>query len=213
MILVGLTGGIGSGKSTVSQLLSERGAIIVDADAVARELQQPGTEVLRLMAEAFGQEICNADGSLNRQAVADRVFGNAEALKILNGIVHPAIGKEMNRRIEEQRSTNNVVVLDIPLLVENPREGLCGVIVVDVPVDIAVDRLVSARGMVKEDAEARVSRQASREDRRAIADKVIDNSRDLEFLRQQVDEVWAWMQTLPAAAPDAGKQVRPEVKK
>ncbi|MEY3594616.1 MAG: dephospho-CoA kinase [Actinomycetota bacterium] len=213
MILVGLTGGIGSGKSTVSQLLSERGAIIVDADAVARELQQPGTEVLRLMAEAFGQEICNADGSLNRQAVADRVFGNAEALKILNGIVHPAIGKEMNRRIEEQRSTNNVVVLDIPLLVENPREGLCGVIVVDVPVDIAVDRLVSARGMAKEDAEARVSRQASREDRRAIADKVIDNSRDLEFLRQQVDEVWAWMQTLPAAAPDAGKQVRPEVKK
>jgi len=213
MILVGLTGGIGSGKSTVSQLLSERGAIIVDADAVARELQQPGTEVLRLMAEAFGQEICNADGSLNRQAVADRVFGNAEALKILNGIVHPAIGKEMNRRIEEQRSTNNVVVLDIPLLVENPREGLCGVIVVDVPVDIAVDRLVSARGMAKEDAEARVSRQASREDRRAIADQVIDNSRDLEFLRQQVDEVWAWMQTLPAAAPDAGKQVRPEVKK
>jgi dephospho-CoA kinase len=104
-------------------------------------------------------------------------------------------------------------VLDIPLLVENPREGLCGVIVVDVPVDIAVDRLVSARGMAKEDAEARVSRQASREDRRAIADKVIDNSRDLEFLRQQVDEVWAWMQTLPAAAPDAGKQVRPEVKK
>ena len=213
MILVGLTGGIGSGKSTVSQLLSERGAIIVDADAVARELQQPGTEVLRLMAEAFGQEICNADGSLNRQAVADKVFGNAEALKILNGIVHPAIGKEMNRRIEEQRSTNNVVVLDIPLLVENPREGLCGVIVVDVPVDIAVDRLVSARGMAKDDAEARVSRQASREDRRAIADKVIDNSRDLEFLRQQVDEVWAWMQTLPAAAPDAGKQVRPEVKK
>ena len=213
MILVGLTGGIGSGKSTVSQLLSERGAIIVDADAVARELQQPGTEVLRLMAEAFGQEICNADGSLNRQAVADKVFGNAEALKILNGIVHPAIGKEMNRRIEEQRSTNNVVVLDIPLLVENPREGLCGVIVVDVPVDIAVDRLVSARGMAKDDAEARVSRQASREDRKAIADKVIDNSRDLEFLRQQVDEVWAWMQTLPAAAPDAGKQVRSEVKK
>ena len=213
MILVGLTGGIGSGKSTVSQLLSERGAIIVDADAVARELQQPGTEVLRLMAEAFGQEICNADGSLNRQAVADKVFGNAEALKILNGIVHPAIGKEMNRRIEEQRSTNNVVVLDIPLLVENPREGLCGIIVVDVPVDIAVDRLVSARGMAKEDAEARVSRQASREDRKAIADKVIDNSRDLEFLRQQVDEVWAWMQTLPAAAPDAGKQVRSEVKK
>ena len=213
MILVGLTGGIGSGKSTVSQLLSERGAIIVDADAVARELQQPGTEVLRLMAEAFGQEICNADGSLNRQAVADKVFGNAEALKTLNAIVHPAIGKEMNRRIEEQRSTNNVVVLDIPLLVENPREGLCGVVVVDVPVEIAVERLVSARGMAKEDAEARMSRQASREDRRAIADKVIDNSRDLEFLRQQVDEVWAWMQQLPAAAPDAGKQVRPEVKK
>jgi dephospho-CoA kinase len=145
--------------------------------------------------------------------VADKDFGHAEALKTLNGIVHPAIGKEMNRRIEEQRSTNNVVVLDIPLLVENPREGLCGVIVVDVPVDIAVDRLVSARGMAKDDAEARVSRQASREDRKAIADKVIDNSRDLEFLRQQVDEVWAWMQTLPAAAPDAGKQVRPEVKK
>ena len=213
MILVGLTGGLGSGKSTVSQMLSEHGAIIVDADAVARELQQPGTEVLRLMAEAFGDEICNDDGSLNRQAVADKVFGNADALKTLNGIVHPAIGKEMNRRIEEQRSTNNVVVLDIPLLFENPREGLCGVIVVDVPVEIAVNRLVSARGMTIADAEARVSRQASREDRRSIADKVIDNSKDVEFLRQQVEEVWTWMQQLPAAAPDAGKQIRPNVKK
>lgn len=213
MILVGLTGGIGSGKSTVSQMLSERGAIIVDADAVARELQQPGTEVLRLMTVAFGEEICFPDGSLNRQAVADKVFGNAEALKTLNGIIHPAIGKEMNRRIEEQRNTSNIVVLDIPLLFENPRDGLCGVIVIDVPTEIAVNRLVGSRGMTIADAEARVSRQASREDRRAIADKVIDNSKDTEILRLQVDEVWNWMQQLPAAAPDAGKQIRPIVKK
>lgn len=213
MILVGLTGGIGSGKSTVSQMLSERGAIIVDADAVARELQQPGTEVLRLMTDAFGEEICFPDGSLNRQAVADKVFGSAEALKTLNGIIHPAIGKEMNRRIEEQRNTSNIVVLDIPLLFENPRDGLCGVIVIDVPTEIAVNRLVGSRGMTIADAEARVSRQASREDRRAIADKVIDNSKDIEILRLQVDEVWNWMQQLPAAAPDAGKQIRPIVKK
>ena len=139
MILVGLTGGIGSGKSTVSEMLSARGAIIIDADRITRELQQPGTPVMAEIAEKFGNEVVESDGSLNRPALAARVFGDTEALKTLNAIVHPAVGREMAARLEAQRETDNVVVLDIPLLVENPRSGLCGTIVVDLPTDIAVE--------------------------------------------------------------------------
>jgi len=131
VILVGLTGGIGSGKSTVSSLLEGRGAIIIDADAIVREVQLPGSPVLAELASKFGPEVLAADGSLDRQAVANIVFTDPEALKSLNAIVHPAVGKEMNRRMIEQRTTKNVVILDIPLLTENPREGLQGKIVVD----------------------------------------------------------------------------------
>ena len=134
MILVGLTGGIGSGKSTVSSLLEGKGAIILDADAIVREVQLPGSPVLTELAAKFGQEVLAADGSLDRQAVANIVFSDPDALKALNAIVHPAVGKEMNRRMIEQRTTEHVVILDIPLLTENPREGLQGRIVVDVPV-------------------------------------------------------------------------------
>jgi dephospho-CoA kinase len=134
VILVGLTGGIGSGKSTVSSLLEGKGAIILDADAIVREVQLPGSPVLTELAAKFGQEVLAADGSLDRQAVANIVFSDPDALKALNAIVHPAVGKEMNRRMIEQRTTEHVVILDIPLLTENPREGLQGRIVVDVPV-------------------------------------------------------------------------------
>ena len=142
MILVGLTGGIGSGKSTVSQLLASRGAVIVDADAITRELQAPGEPLLGVIADRFGRDVIDADGSLIRQKLADIVFGNVDALADLNKIVHPAVGREMARRIDEQRDTDNIVVLDIPLLAENPRSGLSGVIVVEIDPELAVRRLV-----------------------------------------------------------------------
>ena len=208
MILVGLTGGIGSGKSTVSTLLAEKGAIIVDADAITRELQAPGQPLLSEIATRFGQEVVAADGSLDRQALALRVFGDAEALADLNKIVHPAVGKEMNRRIDEQRDTGSVVVLDIPLLVENPRQGLSGVIVVDVDIDTAVHRLVNFRSMSESDARSRIERQATREQRKAIADWVLDNSGSPEDLQKQVDEMWSWILTLDPAGEGAGQPLR-----
>ena len=206
MILIGLTGGIGSGKSTVSSLLAERGAVIIDADAIARELQAPGAPLLSVLAEAFGDNIIDSAGALDRAALAAIVFADADALKNLNKIIHPAIAAEMDRRMKEQRNTNNVVVLDIPLLAENPRKGLCGVIVVDVPVDLAVQRLVHFRNMDEADARARIAKQATREDRIKIADRVVDNSGDMNSLAVQVDEVWSWAQTLPPAAEDAGER-------
>ena len=208
MILVGLTGGIGSGKSTVSQMLRERGAIVIDADAIVHELQQPGQPLLQELAVAFGSEILDAEGRLDRAALAAKAFADAATLERLNKIVHPAVGTEMAARLEAQRDTDNVVVLDIPLLVENPREGLCGTLVVDIPTELAVERLVQYRNMSRHDAEARIAKQASREARRAIADRVIDNSGDMAALEQQVGDAWDWMKGLPAAAPDAGKPIK-----
>ena len=210
MILLGLTGGIGSGKSTVSALLAQRGAVIIDADAIVKELQEPGQPLLTELSAEFGTSIIREDGSLDRVALAGIAFGDKDKLAALNRIVHPAVGKEMNRRLEEQRSTGNVVVLDIPLLAENPRKGLCGVIVVDVPVDVAVARLMEFRGFAEEDARNRVANQASREKRMEMADKVIDNSGDMTSLEKQVEEVWSWAIGLPPAAPDAGEQVPKE---
>ena len=202
MILVGLTGGIGSGKSTISSLLEGKGAIIIDADAIVREVQLPGSAVLTELAAKFGAEVLAADGSLDRQAVANIVFTDPEALKALNAIVHPAVGKEMNRRMIEQRTTDHVVILDIPLLTENPREGLQGKIVVDVPVEVQVERLVQYRGFDEADARARISRQATREQRLATADFVVDNSGDLADLHPQIDKLWLWLNSLPQLPAD-----------
>lgn len=206
MILIGLTGGIGSGKSTVSSLLAKHGAVIIDADAITRELQAPGAPLLTVLAERFGSHIIGADGSLIREELAKIAFGDPEALKNLNKIVHPVVAKEMDRRMAEVRNTDKVVILDIPLLAENPRKGLCGVVVVDVPVEIAVSRLVEFRGMNEDDAKARIAKQASREDRLKIADQVIDNSGDMNTLSAQVDSVWTWALTLPPATEDAGSR-------
>ena len=202
MILVGLTGGIGSGKSTISSLLEGKGAVIIDADAIVREVQLPGSSVLAELAEKFGSEVLAADGSLDRQAVANIVFTDPDALKALNAIVHPAVGKEMNRRMIEQRTTDHVVVLDIPLLTENPREVLQGKIVVDVPVEVQVERLVKYRGFDEADARARISRQATREQRLATADFVVDNSGDLAGLQPQMDKLWLWLNSLPQLPAD-----------
>ena len=217
MRLVGLTGGIGSGKSTVSARLAEKGAVILDADAITREVQAPGSPVVRELVEAFGGAIVDADGALVRQALADIVFTDPEALKTLNAIVHPAVGREMNRRMIEQRTTGNVVILDIPLLTENPREGLQGRIVVDVPVETQVERLVRYRGFQEADARARISRQATREQRLAAADFVIDNSSTPDTLDGQIDRLWSWLTSLPQlpedyepSVPTAPKSKSPE---
>lgn len=201
MKVVGLTGGIGSGKSTLSAMLAARGAVLVDADAITRELQQPGTKVFEAMVERFGSGIVGPDGSLDRAAVAGIVFEDPQALTDLNGIVHPAVGAEIMRRMEELAGTDSVVILDVPLLVESKNAyPLAGTIVVDVDPEVAVRRLVEHRGMSEEDVRARMARQASREDRLARADFVVDNSGTVEDLEAQADRVWAWITTLPSTA-------------
>ena len=204
MILVGLTGGIGSGKSTVSQLLADRGAIIIDGDAIARTLQRSGTAVFAAMVERFGDVIA-ADGELDRAKIASIVFADAVALADLNKIVHPAIGVEMLRLINEIRDTDAIAILDFPLLAESPRKGLSGVVVVDVDPEIAIERVVRDRGMKASEVQARIAKQASRADRLAIADRVLDNSGSKEDLVQQVEQAWRWIATLPDAGADAGE--------
>lgn len=183
-------------------MLADKGAVIIDADAIVREVQEPGSPVIARLAETFGDSVVTEGGALDRQALAQIVFTDPDALKKLNAIVHPAVGAEMNRRIIEQRSTSNVVVLDIPLLTENPREGLQARIVVDVPEETQVRRLVQFRGFEESDARARMSRQASRDQRLAGADFVVDNSGRPEDLPAQIDALWEWLQTLPQLPPD-----------
>ncbi len=202
MRCIGLTGGIGSGKSTVSALLAARGAVVIDADAITRELQQPGTPVFAAMVERFGAGIVSADGTLDRQAVADVVFNDPEALADLNAIVHPAVGVEIGARMAAEADANNLVVLDVPLLVESGRDDLVGLVVVDVDPEVAVQRLVQHRGMREDDARARMARQVSREERLAHADVVIDNSGSLEDLAAAVAEAWPRLASMGAAAPE-----------
>ena len=196
MILIGLTGGIGSGKSEVARLLTARGAEVIDADLIVRELQQPGAEVYEKMVELFGQEVVGADRALDRAAIAKKVFSDESLLKTLNQLIHPIVRRVMNERVESFRSSDKVVVLDIPLLVENPREGLDGVLVVDLDGELAVRRLVEQRNMNADDARARIAKQATREQRLAIANHVIDNSGDRDELSQKVDLAWSWIKSL-----------------
>lgn len=199
MLLLGLTGGIGSGKSTVSALLAERGAVIIDADAITRALQRPGTAVFAAIVERFGGGVVGADGELDRKALAEIVFADEAAKKDLEHIVHPAVGVEMLTMMQNEADTDHVVVYDVPLLVESARKDMnfAGVIVVDIDPETAVRRVVEQRGMDEHDVRARIANQASRADRLAVADRVIDNSGSRDDLRRQVDEVWAWIQTLP----------------
>jgi len=196
MLEIGLTGGIGSGKSTVAGLLVDRGATLLDADAIVRELQEPGTPVFVAMVARWGDEVVTADGTLDRAAVAARVFTDPDELAALNAIVHPAVGDEMTRRRRDLAKTDDTVVLDIPLLVESGHEGLGGVIVVDVDPEVALARLVASRGLTVEDVGNRIAHQASREERLARADLVVDNGGSLDDLVHEVDRAWAWIATL-----------------
>lgn len=203
MKLIGLTGAIGSGKSSVSALFARKGAIIIDGDGIAKQLQRKGSATLQKMVDEFG-DILLETGELDRAKVAQLVFGDADLLKRLNAIMHPAISAEILRQIEANTATDNVVVLDMPLLVENPREGMSGLVVVDVDPEVAISRLVQFRNMNEDDARRRMASQASREDRLKVADRVIDNSGSPDALDAQVDEVWDWFATLPNAQPGAG---------
>ena len=200
MIEIGLTGGIGAGKSTVADALVGRGAILIDADRIVRELQEPGAPVFKAMVERWGPRIVAPDGSLDRAAVAGIVFNDSDELDALNGIVHPAVGAEISARRAAVAGTDTVVVLDIPLLVRADGEpirpqyrDLAGIVVVDVEPDVAVERLVAHRGYTEEDARARVSNQAGREDRLAVADFVVDNNGNLEDLDAHIEELWSWI--------------------
>jgi dephospho-CoA kinase len=187
----------------VSALFERKGAIIIDGDGIAKQLQQQGSPTLRKLVDEFGDILLDS-GELDRAKVAKLVFGDAEMLKRLNAIMHPAIGVEILRQIELNIATDNVVVLDMPLLVENPRDGMSGLVVVDVDPEVAISRLVQFRNMNEEDARRRMASQASREDRLKVADRIIDNSGSPEDLGSQVDDVWDWFATLPNAQQGAG---------
>ena len=198
--IVGLTGGIGSGKSTVLAMLAERGAIAIDADAIVHDLQEPGTEVFQRMVEAFGDEIVGPDGRLDRPKVASLVFSDEGKRRELQGIVHPAVGVVVAEKLAN--AGDAIVVIDVPLMAESPprpERNYRVVIVVDASPEVQLERLI-ARGMDEADAEARMGAQASSEERLKIADHVIDNNGDIKSLESQVDELWA---KLEAAAKQA----------
>jgi dephospho-CoA kinase len=191
MLKVGLTGGIGAGKSEVSRLLVECGAVLIDADRIAREVVAPGTPGLAEVVAAFGTDVLAPDGSLDRPKLGSIVFADPEKLAVLNKIVHPLVGAR-SRELEEAAAEDSVVVHDVPLLRENGLAPLYDlVIVVDANPETQLDRLLRLRGMTEEDARARMAAQATREQRREIADIIIDNDVPLEELRQRVKDVWA----------------------
>jgi dephospho-CoA kinase len=187
--MVGLTGGIGSGKSTVAALLADRGAVVIDADAIAREVVEPGQPALAELVERFGRKILAADGSLDRAELAARAFVTEETKKDLEAITHPAIAKEFLQRIADAPE-DAIVVHDVPLLVESKRGyDYKAVIVVVAPLEVRLARL-EARGVDRADAERRIALQATDEERVKVATWVVDNEGDLAALEAQVDKIW-----------------------
>jgi len=195
MLAVGLTGGIGSGKSAVADLLVERGALLIDADQVARDVVTPGGPAYQPLIDRFGPGIVAADGTIDRPALAAVAFADDTAREALNAITHPAIGDSMAQAREALAGTDRTVVLAIPLLTARHRDTLKldQVVVVDCPTDIALERLVSQRGMGPSDAKARIRAQISREERAKNADYVLDNSGDRSALEGQVARLWEWL--------------------
>lgn len=193
MPLIALTGGIASGKSTIAARLAEHGAVVVDADAIVREVQAAGSPVLARIAERFGQEVIAADGSLDRAALGAMVFDDPAALSDLNAIVHPAVRDESHRRFERALAADPgaLVVYDVPLLVEARADDPWDLIVVaDAPAEVREERLVTERGMTREAARSRIAAQVSDEARRAIADVRIDTTGSLDDTRRQADRLW-----------------------
>ena len=215
MLDIAVTGGIGSGKSTVAEMLAAKGAVHLNADAIVHELQQPGGAVFKAMVERFGEQIVGDSGTLNRQAVADIVFNDESQLKALNEIVHPEVRAEMQRRRDEHLQQGSVVISEIPLLVESrlkadkaaeqataqaddpPQPNFAGIVVVTASHEVVMDRLLG-RGVSEEDAKSRMNNQASNEERLAIADFVIENSGTRSSLESEVDRCWNWIMKLAA---------------
>ncbi|WP_439939420.1 dephospho-CoA kinase [Nocardia sp. N13] len=190
-VRVGLTGGIASGKSTVSAILAELGAIVIDADALAREVVARGTPGLEAVVAEFGPGLLTPEGDLDRPAMGALVFGDAEARKRLEAIIHPLV-HQRSAQLEAEAPADAVVVHDIPLLAEVGRAGsFDAVVVVDAPAELQVSRMVDDRGWSREEAESRIAAQASREDRLAIATHVVDNTGTLDELRRRVEQVYA----------------------
>jgi dephospho-CoA kinase len=191
--LLALTGGIASGKSTIAAMLADHGAVVVDADAIVREVQSPGSPVLEAIAAEFGSDVVRADGSLNRPALGARVFGHPDRLAALNALVHPAVRAESQRRFDAAAAADPeaVVVYDVPLLAE-ARGGDAWdlVVVAHAPVEERVRRLVGIRGLSEADARARIGSQAGDAERLALADVVIDTTTTLDATKRQVDELW-----------------------
>ena len=189
---VALTGGIASGKTTVANLLAEHGALLIDSDQLAREVVEPGTPGLAQVVTRFGEQVLTQAGSLDRQALGDIVVADAAARADLNAIVHPLV-RARAEEIEEGVA-DGVVVHVIPLLVEAGLvDGFDRVIVVDLPVEDQIRRLMARNGVTREQAEARVRAQATREERLAVADRIVDNAGDPAATVAQVDEIWTWL--------------------
>lgn len=199
MIAIGLTGGIGTGKSTVADLMADRGAVVIDADRLAREVVEVGEPAYRAVVERFGGAVLADDRSIDRPALARIVFADPVARADLEAIVHPAVGAAMLERVAAEAGGDGLVVLDIPLLAEGGgrRPGTAGTVVVDAPGELALARVVSGRGMDPEEVRRRMAAQSTREERLAIADLVIDNSGPVADLVPQVEAALTWARSLP----------------
>jgi dephospho-CoA kinase len=195
MFGIGLTGGIGSGKTSVTERLAARGAVVVDADVITHEIQRPGGPAFDPIIARFGEGVRAEDGTLDRPAIAKIVFNDPAARADLNAIVWPLVGDAMRERAESLAKTDEVAVFSIPLMrgEHRSRLGYQAIVVVDCPTEVAVERLVEARGMDRDDALARIAAQVSREERLGWADFVVDNSSTLQHLDAEVDRLWAWV--------------------
>lgn len=190
MLKIGLTGGIGSGKSEVSRRLAAKGAVVIDADRIAREVVEPGTVGLARVAAAFGDDVLRTDGSLDREKLGGVVFADPDRLAVLNSIVHPLVGERVSE-LQSRAPADAILVYDVPLLVENRLSPMYDVVVVvDASDEVRIARLAERRGMSESDARARIAAQATRDERLAAAHVVITNEGSLDELSARVDEVW-----------------------
>lgn len=201
MLLVGLTGGLGTGKSTVAAMLARRGAVVVDADDLARRALEPGTVAFKQVCDLFGDGVLMPDGGLDRRAIAARVFADDARRRALESIVHPEVFRGLADTLERHRDTNSVVVFDAPLIVETGFHRQSDlVVVIDAPFDVQVARATAQRGLDPEEARARIAAQTSPDERAAVADVIIRNDGSLQDLERQVDALWEELRDRSARA-------------